>query len=135
MAKEKGGPKLVLQMLLFGFAINTDPRHLPAAVHLADDSRFARSIGAALVNSTYFDIVAFAKSPEDAERIARSLGGPVVVKAQVHAGGRGKAGGVKLAKDPAEADAQAQGSACCAPGQTVTTRGKPVRIKVGGGCC
>ena len=26
-------------------------------------------------------------------------------------------------------------SACCAPGQTVTTRGKPVRIKVGGGCC
>ena len=39
------------------------------------------------------------------------------------------------AKDPAEAAAQAQGSACCAPGQTVTTRGKPVRIKVGGGCC
>ena len=44
-----------------------------------------------------------ASTPEEAERIARSLGGPVVVKAQVHAGGRGKAGGVKLARDPAEA--------------------------------
>ncbi len=48
-----------------------------------------------------------ALTPEDAERIARGLGGPVVVKAQVHAGGRGKAGGVKLAKDPAEAKARA----------------------------
>ncbi|HWV57539.1 MAG TPA: ADP-forming succinate--CoA ligase subunit beta [Longimicrobiales bacterium] len=39
----------------------------------------------------------------DAEAAARKFGGTVVVKAQVHAGGRGKAGGVKLAKDPAEA--------------------------------
>ena len=59
----------VMQMLLFGFAINSDPRHLPAAVHLADDSRYARSIGAALVNSTYFDIVAIAKTPEEADRM------------------------------------------------------------------
>lgn len=44
-----------------------------------------------------------ASSPEEAEAIARRLGKPVVVKAQVHTGGRGKAGGVKLAKDPAEA--------------------------------
>jgi succinyl-CoA synthetase beta subunit len=44
-----------------------------------------------------------ASTPEEVEAIARRLGGPVVVKAQVHAGGRGKAGGVKLAKDPAEA--------------------------------
>jgi len=44
-----------------------------------------------------------ATTPEEVEAIARRLGGPVVVKAQVHAGGRGKAGGVKLAKDPAEA--------------------------------
>ena len=42
-----------------------------------------------------------ATTPEEAEAIARRLGGPVVVKAQVHAGGRGKAGGVKLAKDAA----------------------------------
>lgn len=44
-----------------------------------------------------------ATTPDEAERIARSLGGTVVVKAQVHAGGRGKAGGVKLAKGPEEA--------------------------------
>ena len=44
-----------------------------------------------------------AASADEAEAIARRLGGSVVVKAQVHAGGRGKAGGVKLAKDAAEA--------------------------------
>ena len=45
-----------------------------------------------------------ATTPEEAEAIAKKLGGMVVVKAQVHAGGRGKAGGVKLAKTPAEAE-------------------------------
>lgn len=45
-----------------------------------------------------------ATTPEEAERAAKKLGTPVVVvKAQVHAGGRGKGGGVKLAKSPAEA--------------------------------
>jgi succinyl-CoA synthetase beta subunit len=44
-----------------------------------------------------------ASTPEEAENIARKFGGTVVVKAQVHAGGRGKAGGVKLAKTPEEA--------------------------------
>jgi succinyl-CoA synthetase beta subunit len=44
-----------------------------------------------------------ARTPEEAEAIARKFGGTVVVKAQVHAGGRGKAGGVKLAKTPEEA--------------------------------
>ena len=41
-----------------------------------------------------------ATTPEEAEAIARKFGTTVVVKAQVHAGGRGKAGGVKLAKTP-----------------------------------
>ena len=44
-----------------------------------------------------------ASTPEQVEAIAKQYGGTVVVKAQVHAGGRGKAGGVKLAKNPAEA--------------------------------
>jgi len=44
-----------------------------------------------------------ATTPEEAEAIARKFGTTVVVKAQVHAGGRGKAGGVKLAKTPEEA--------------------------------
>ena len=44
-----------------------------------------------------------ATTPDEAEAIARDFGGTVVVKAQVHAGGRGKAGGVKLAKNADEA--------------------------------
>jgi succinyl-CoA synthetase beta subunit len=44
-----------------------------------------------------------ASTPTEAEAIARRLGGTVVIKAQVHAGGRGKAGGVRLAKSPGEA--------------------------------
>ena len=42
-------------------------------------------------------------TPEDAERVAREIGGVTVVKAQVKTGGRGKAGGVKIAKTPEEA--------------------------------
>jgi succinyl-CoA synthetase beta subunit len=44
-----------------------------------------------------------ASTPAEVEAIARRLGSTVVVKAQVHAGGRGKAGGVKLASNPGEA--------------------------------
>ncbi len=50
-----------------------------------------------------------AVSPEEARAAASSLGGPVVVKAQVLTGGRGKAGGVKLADDPADAEEKARG--------------------------
>ena len=49
-----------------------------------------------------------ATTPEEAERAATELGLPVMVKAQVHVGGRGKAGGVKLAKTTAEAKAHAR---------------------------
>jgi len=45
-----------------------------------------------------------ATSPVEARAIAQELGGTVVVKAQIHAGGRGKGGGVKLAKSPEEAE-------------------------------
>ena len=48
-----------------------------------------------------------ATTPTEAFVIAKELGGPVVVKAQVLVGGRGKAGGVKLAKTPEEAEAAA----------------------------
>ena len=43
-----------------------------------------------------------ATTPDEVEAIAKKIGGTVVVKAQVHTGGRGKAGGVKLAKTPEE---------------------------------
>jgi len=51
-----------------------------------------------------------ATTPDEAEKAAADLGTPVVVvKAQIHAGGRGKAGGVKVVKSPAEAKAAAAG--------------------------
>ena len=50
-----------------------------------------------------------ATTPKDAQEAASRLGGRAVVKAQVHAGGRGKAGGVKAAADPAEAHSIAAG--------------------------
>ncbi|HHB91086.1 MAG TPA: ADP-forming succinate--CoA ligase subunit beta [Anaerolineae bacterium] len=49
-----------------------------------------------------------ATTPEEARAIAERIGGPVVVKAQVLVGGRGKAGGVKLARTPAEAEEKAR---------------------------
>ena len=44
-----------------------------------------------------------ARTPEEAEAVARELGGTVVVKAQIHAGGRGKGGGIRLAESVADA--------------------------------
>ncbi|MCX7894443.1 MAG: acetate--CoA ligase family protein, partial [Thermoanaerobaculum sp.] len=49
-----------------------------------------------------------ATTPDEARAIARELGGAVVIKAQVHAGGRGKAGGVKLAANPDQAEQAAR---------------------------
>jgi succinyl-CoA synthetase beta subunit len=48
-----------------------------------------------------------AYSPEEARAVAERVGGAVVIKAQIHAGGRGKAGGVKLAHNPNEAERMA----------------------------
>src|ERR1700761_7634090 len=44
----------VMQLLLFGYAINTTPRHLPSAVLLQEDSDLGRSILKALENTSYF---------------------------------------------------------------------------------
>jgi succinyl-CoA synthetase beta subunit len=62
-----------------------------------------------------------ATSPEEARDVAASIGGTVVVKAQVQAGGRGKAGGVKLARSPEEAFERARDILA------LTIKGLPVR--------
>src|SRR3954454_5014174 len=49
-----------------------------------------------------------ASTPEESRVAAEELGGQVVVKAQVLTGGRGKAGGIKLADDPADAEQKAK---------------------------
>ncbi len=49
-----------------------------------------------------------ARTPLEARQVAQQIGGTVVVKAQIHAGGRGKAGGVVLASSPGEAETAAE---------------------------
>jgi ABC-2 type transport system permease protein len=58
----------IIQLALFGFAINTDPKHLPTAVVVHDQSEFSRSFVAAMTNSAYFDIVETLPSEEAARR-------------------------------------------------------------------
>src|SRR4051795_10226970 len=62
----------LVQLLLFGYAINADPKHLPTAVLVQDDSVFARSFLAAMRTSDYFDIRTVAESEEDLDRLLLS---------------------------------------------------------------
>jgi ABC-2 type transport system permease protein len=55
----------ILQMLLFGFVINADPRHLSTAVLLADDGPEARTLLQGLKNSTYFDFVRLVNTEQE----------------------------------------------------------------------
>ncbi len=59
----------IVQLLLFGYAINSDPKHLPTAVLVQDDSAFSRSVLEAMTNSRYFDITAEAHSPAELDRL------------------------------------------------------------------
>ncbi len=59
----------IIQLTLFGFAINSDPKHLPTAALVADNSQFSRSILAALRNSDYFTFVGEARNEADADRM------------------------------------------------------------------
>jgi len=57
----------VMQLLLFGFAINMDPKGLPTAVDIADNGIYARTIVTAMQNSSYFHIVRMVHSPKEAD--------------------------------------------------------------------
>jgi ABC-2 type transport system permease protein len=59
----------LMQLTLFGFAINSDPRHLPTAIRLADQGPFARTLVAALRQSDYFAIVRDAATEAEAARL------------------------------------------------------------------
>src|SRR5919198_123666 len=58
----------LIQLLLFGYAINTDPKHLPAVVQDLDQGPLARSLLAALRNSGYFRIVGTVSGEVAADR-------------------------------------------------------------------
>ncbi len=62
----------LLQLMLFSYAINGDPKHLPTVVVAHEQSPFARSVVQALINTGYFDIVSAAVSDREAhEMLAR----------------------------------------------------------------
>lgn len=59
----------LMQLFMFGFAINLNPKDLPAAIVINDPGPFSRSIVAALQNSTYFDIIAQTNDPKEARQL------------------------------------------------------------------
>jgi len=59
----------LMQLFLFGFAINLNPKALPAAISIGDPGPLARSIVAALENSSYFEIKAETEDPKAARRL------------------------------------------------------------------
>jgi ABC-2 type transport system permease protein len=59
----------IIQLILFGYAINTDPKQLPMAVVQADHSEFSRSLIAGLRNSSYFRITAEPRSEAEGNRL------------------------------------------------------------------
>lgn len=61
----------IMQLTLFGYAINFQPRRLPTAVLVQEDSRFARSIVSALRNSSYFAFTRQARTPAELDKLVR----------------------------------------------------------------
>jgi ABC-2 type transport system permease protein len=61
----------IMQLLMFGYAINDQPRHLPTAVLAQENSVFARSILAAVKNSDFFDLTAQARTPAELDEMIR----------------------------------------------------------------
>src|SRR4030095_458878 len=59
-------------LVLYGFALNFDVRHVARAVDDRDHSQASRDLLGAFVNSTYFDVTVVARAGEDSERITRS---------------------------------------------------------------
>jgi len=59
----------ILQLVLFGYAINTDPKGLPTALVAQDNAPMARSLVAALQNTGYFQIAAVSGSEREAEQL------------------------------------------------------------------
>jgi ABC-2 type transport system permease protein len=62
----------VIQLVLFGFAINTDPRHLPAVIEMREDGPMTRAFLASVRASTFIDIVEVVYDQESAEAALRS---------------------------------------------------------------
>ena len=74
----------LMQLFLFGFAINNNPKHLPTAVLMQEDSDLGRSILSALRNTSYFDIKCVSHNEAEVDHWMRS--GQVLFVVEVPAG-------------------------------------------------
>ena len=61
----------IIQLILFGYAINTDPKNLPTAVVCAESSVFSQSFVTALEHTGYFKVIAVGISEQEAEILER----------------------------------------------------------------
>ena len=74
----------VMQLLLFGYAINTTPRHMPTAVLMHEESDLGRSVLAALNNTSYFAVTKVARSEAEMDHWLRS--GAILFGIEIPAG-------------------------------------------------
>src|SRR4030081_3630986 len=112
----------VMQLMLFGYAINTTPRNLPTAVLLQEDSDLARSILKALENTAYFRFTREVHDVAEFDNLLKSgtvLFGVEIPRNLERAGRRGDRPALLVAADAT--DPVAAGSAMSALGQLVTT--------------
>src|SRR6266700_997825 len=112
----------LVQLLLFGYAINTNPRHLPTAVLLQEQSDVGRSILKALQNTKYFDVTYVVRSEAEFDRLLAT--GAVLFAIEIPANferavRRGDRPALLVAADAT--DPVASGSALGALSQVVTT--------------
>jgi len=59
----------MVQLILFGYAINSNPKHLPTAIYSADNSPFSRTVVWALRNSSYFEVVCEPRNEADIQKL------------------------------------------------------------------
>lgn len=69
----------IMQLLLFGYAINTDPKYLPTLVEMADDGPVARAVVAGMANSEYFNFVGAVTSQAEGDIALRNGSASFVV--------------------------------------------------------
>jgi ABC-2 type transport system permease protein len=126
----------LLQLLLFGYAINTNPRHLPTAVLLQENSDIGRAILAALKNTDYFRVTALPRTENEMDQLMAS--GKILFGIEMpanfeHSVRRGEHPALLVIADAT--DPVATGSALSALGQVVMTalkheRGIPVSTEL-----
>ncbi len=122
----------LIQLFLFGYALNANPRHLPTGVLTGEESRYSRDLEAALHNTGYFDLRRFASEAEADTALAR---GDVLFVLNIPAGftrdvDNGRKPAILMDADATDPTAIAQASAAVnALNATVLQRDLPVPLQ------